>query len=77
MIVTGRSVAHAFDALYYLEKACQHLVLAYSTGRKLQPIPANLAAAVADDWEAYDGFAEAHFAELKALLEAEDASYAT
>lgn len=77
VIVTGRSVAHAFDALYYLEKACQHLVLAYSTGRKLQPIPANLAAAVADDWEAYDGFAEAHFAELKALLGAEDASYAT
>jgi ribulose-5-phosphate 4-epimerase/fuculose-1-phosphate aldolase len=76
VIVTGRSVAHAFDELYYLEKACQHLVLAYSTGRPLRPISDNLAASVAREWEEFDGFADAHFAELKALLDAEDASYA-
>ena len=76
VIVTGRSVAHAFDELYYLEKACQHLVLAYSTGRPLRLISDNLAAAVANDWQDYDGFAEAHFDELKALLDGEDPSYA-
>ena len=76
VIVTGRSVAHAFDELYYLEKACQHLVLAYSTGRPLRLISDNLAAAVANDWQEYDGFAEAHFDELKALLDGEDPSYA-
>ena len=76
VIVTGRSVAHAFDELYYLEKACQHLVLAYSTGRPLRLISDNLAAAVANDWQVYDGFAEAHFDELKALLDGEDPSYA-
>jgi ribulose-5-phosphate 4-epimerase/fuculose-1-phosphate aldolase len=76
VIVTGRSVAHAFDELYYLEKACQHLVLAYSTGKPLRVISDNLAASVAREWEEFDGFADAHFAELKALLDAEDAGYA-
>jgi ribulose-5-phosphate 4-epimerase/fuculose-1-phosphate aldolase len=76
VIVTGRSVAHAFDELYYLEKACQHLVLAYSTGRPLRLISDNLAAAVAVEWDAYEGFAQAHLDELKALLDGEDPSYA-
>lgn len=76
VIVTGRSVAHAFDELYYLEKACQQLVLAYSTGRPLRLISDNLAAEVAGEWQVYDGFAEAHFDELRALLDGEDPSYA-
>jgi ribulose-5-phosphate 4-epimerase/fuculose-1-phosphate aldolase len=76
VIVTGRSVAEAFDELYYLETACRQLVLAYSTGRPLRLISDNLAARVAGEWAEYAGFAEAHFAELKALLDAEDASYA-
>lgn len=75
VIVTGRSVAHAFDTLYYLEKACQHLVLAYSTGRPLHVIGDNIAATVASEWDAFDGFAQAHFSELKALLDNEDSSY--
>ncbi|MFL5332641.1 MAG: class II aldolase/adducin family protein [Geminicoccaceae bacterium] len=77
VIVTGRSVAEAFDELYYLEKACQQLVIAYSTGRPLRLISDNLAAQVAGEWQEYSGFADAHFSELKALLDAEDASYAT
>jgi ribulose-5-phosphate 4-epimerase/fuculose-1-phosphate aldolase len=75
VIVTGRSVAAAFDELYYLEKACQQLVIAYSTGRPLRPISDNLAPQVAGEWQEYPGFADAHFRELKALLDAEDASY--
>lgn len=76
VIVTGRSVAEAFDELYYLEKACQQLAIAYSTGRPLRLISDNLAAKVAGDWQDYGEFANAHFDELKALLDAEDASYA-
>ena len=75
VIVTGRSVAHAFDELYYLEQACQQLVLAYSTGKPLRLVTDNLAAEVAGEWDAYEGFAQAHFAELKALLDDEDPSY--
>ena len=58
VIVTGRSVAHAFDELYYLEKACQQLVLAYSTGRPLRLMSDNLAAQVAGEWDDYEGFAK-------------------
>ncbi len=75
VIVTGRSTAEAFDELYYLEMACRQLVLAYSTGRPLRLISDNLAARVAGEWAEYDGYAQAHFAELKALLDHEDASY--
>ena len=35
VLVTGSSVAQAFDNLYYFERACQTLVLAYSTGQPL------------------------------------------
>lgn len=76
VIVTGRSVAHAFDELYYLEKACQHMVLAYSTGQKLRLVSDNMAASMAREWDEYEGFAEAHFDELKAILDDEDPSYA-
>jgi len=75
VLVVGPTVAGAFDELYYLERACQTQVLAYSTGRPLKPIGENLAGQVAGEWGEYEGFAAAHFAELKALLDAEDPSY--
>lgn len=47
VIVCGEQVSHAFDDLYYLERACQAQVLALSTGRPLQPVQPELAARVA------------------------------
>jgi ribulose-5-phosphate 4-epimerase/fuculose-1-phosphate aldolase len=47
VIVCGERIPHAFDDLYYLERACQAQVLALSTGRPLQPVAADLAARVA------------------------------
>jgi ribulose-5-phosphate 4-epimerase/fuculose-1-phosphate aldolase len=47
VIVCGERVDHAFDDLYYLERACQAQVLALSTGRPLQPAAPELAARVA------------------------------
>ena len=35
VIVAGATVAHAYDDLYYLERACMHQVLAMSTGQPL------------------------------------------
>jgi len=76
VIVVAKSVAQAFDELYYLEKACQVLVLAYSTGKELRPVSGNVAARVAKEWQDYGDFAEAHLAELKAILDAEEPDYA-
>lgn len=43
VIVCGAQLAHAYDDLYYLERACQAQVLAQSTGRPLAPVDAALA----------------------------------
>lgn len=76
VLVTGRSVAEAYDELYYFERSCRTLVLAYSTGRPLNVMPHDLAERTARDWEAYPSYAAAHFAEMRALLDAKDSSYA-
>ncbi|HUE45194.1 MAG TPA: class II aldolase/adducin family protein, partial [Aestuariivirgaceae bacterium] len=77
ILVVGKTVADAFDRLYYLERACQTLVLAYSTGQPLNIMSDDLAEATARDWEDYPDMAQAHFDELKQGLDIKDASYAT
>ncbi len=45
VIVVGKTVAEAFDLMYYLERACRLQVLALSTGRKLRPVSDKVARA--------------------------------
>ena len=45
VVVAGTTIAHAYDDLYYLERACQVQVLAESTGRQLNRIAPELAQA--------------------------------
>ena len=75
VLVAAPTVADAYDELYYFERSCKTLVLAYSTGRPLNVMPDELAERTAKDWEEYPSYASAHFAEMKALLDAKDASY--
>jgi len=76
VLVTGRTVAETYDALYYFERACQTLVLAYSTGRPLHVLPDDVAERTARGWEDYAEAATVHFAEMKRVLDAKDPSYA-
>jgi len=46
VVVCADRLAHAFDDLYYLERACQLQVLALCTGRPLAPVDEALAARV-------------------------------
>ncbi len=46
VVVCGDTLAHAYDDLYYLERACQVEVLARQTGLPLMPVRAELAAHV-------------------------------
>jgi len=48
VVVCGERMAHAYDDLYYLERACMAQVLAQSTGRPLVPVDASIAARVRD-----------------------------
>ena len=68
VIVCGATVAHAYDDLYYLERACQHQVLAQSTGRPLAPVPVGLAARVAAQTRGEREQSDLFFAALRRLL---------
>lgn len=48
VIVCGARLAHAYDDLYFLERACMHQVLAQSSGRPLAPVDAALARRVGE-----------------------------
>lgn len=47
VVVCGARIDHAYDDLYYLERACQLQVLAGSTGRPLVPVDRSVADHVA------------------------------
>lgn len=73
--VVGRSVAEAFDDLYYLEMACRNQVLALSTGGKLKRMPEEVARKTAEQWrQCWEP--ETHFAALKRILVRKEPDYA-
>jgi ribulose-5-phosphate 4-epimerase/fuculose-1-phosphate aldolase len=76
VITTGRSVAAAFDDLYYLERACQNQVLAMSTGRPLKHVPAAEVERTRAEFDRYEEQADLHFAALKRMLDREEPDYA-
>jgi ribulose-5-phosphate 4-epimerase/fuculose-1-phosphate aldolase len=76
VLVIGQSVAEAFNRLYYFERAAETYIRALQTGRPLRVLPDDVAEKTAREWEAYPGFAAAHFGELRAILDAEDPNYA-
>jgi len=71
----GETVAEAFEHLYYLERAAKTLVLAYSTGQPLSVMSNEIAEKTAQTWEQYSDSADAHFSQLKLLLDKTDDSY--
>lgn len=77
VLVIGRTVAQAFNRLYFFERAAETLITAYMTQKPLRLLPDRIAAEVADDVENYPGQAERHLAEVKLLLDREEPDYAT
>jgi len=76
VIVAGASIAHAYDDLYYLERACMHQVIAQSTGRPLAPVDAALAASVAAQIQGEREQSDLFFEALRRLLPAPGADQA-
>ena len=81
VIVCGKSVAEAFNNLYFLERACQTQILAMSTGRPLRRISPEIAAKtyrqinhlqLPEGENIYDY----HFNALKRLLDRREPDYA-
>lgn len=78
VIVVGRSVAEAFDLMYYLERACRLQVLALSTGCKLREVRDEVARdTYALLQEQTTEYADAHFGALKRILDREEPGYSS
>jgi ribulose-5-phosphate 4-epimerase/fuculose-1-phosphate aldolase len=75
VLCAAPTVAEAFEDLYFLERAAQTMILAYSTGQKLNIMPHDLAEKTARGWEDYAESAFAHFEQLKQKLDRTDPSY--
>lgn len=75
VLTVGETVAEAFEAMYYLERAAKTLVLAYATGRPLAIMDDDLAEKTAAGWDAYAGAADAHFAHLRSELDRDEPGY--
>jgi len=78
VMVLGASIAEAWDDLYYLERACEVQRLAMATGRKLQPVPADLAARTYLQMREGDReSARLHLESIKRIISAESPDFAT
>ena len=78
VITAGKTVAEAFDRLYFLERACQVQVLAETGGHQLRRLPPETTDYLRRQRTGGDNLAaERHFAALKRILDREEPDYAS
>jgi ribulose-5-phosphate 4-epimerase/fuculose-1-phosphate aldolase len=75
-MVVGRTIASAFDRLYYLEEVCKRQVLAMSTNRPMQHVPPEVVSQLSEDEELFDAYAEKHLTAIKRVLSREEPEFA-
>jgi len=73
--IIGKSVAEAFEDMYFFERAAKTLMLAYASGQPLSIMSDQLASETAKSWHSYQGAAYSHFDYLKRQLDATDDTY--
>jgi ribulose-5-phosphate 4-epimerase/fuculose-1-phosphate aldolase len=81
ILACGKTVAEAYDRLYYFERACQVQLYAMWTGRPLKEVPSHIVARTLRqyaDSPSYGGkpACDHHFAALKRLLDRSEPDYA-
>jgi ribulose-5-phosphate 4-epimerase/fuculose-1-phosphate aldolase len=72
VIVTGETLATAFDDLYYLERACMLQVLAMGTGRRLRTVADDIAAKTGRQMAEDSDQARLHFDAIKRMLDRDE-----
>jgi ribulose-5-phosphate 4-epimerase/fuculose-1-phosphate aldolase len=75
-MVVGKTIASAFDRLYYLEEVCKRQILAMSTGRPMQQVPAHVVHQLSEDDALFEAYAEKHLTAIKRVLDREEPEYA-
>ena len=74
VLSAAKTVAQAFDDLFYFERSCETLIGAYQTGKKLHLASHEVATKTAQQWEKYDA-SDLHFDALKRILDKEETDY--
>jgi ribulose-5-phosphate 4-epimerase/fuculose-1-phosphate aldolase len=75
VLVTSSEIGIAFDDIWTLERSCQILVTALSTGQPLNILSDEVAEKTAQDWETIPEFSRKHFEEMKELMIQLDPSF--
>lgn len=77
VLIIGQTVAETFNRLYYFERAAETYIRALQTGQPLRVLPDHIAEKTARELETYPEQDARHLAELRAILDAEAADYAS
>jgi ribulose-5-phosphate 4-epimerase/fuculose-1-phosphate aldolase len=75
VLVIGRSIAEAFDELYYFERAAETLLTCYATGQPLRIVSEELARRTEQQWRGYAQLAVDHLENIKCILDVEEPAY--
>lgn len=75
VLVAADTVAMALDEMYYFERACETLMIAYASGKPLRVVSDNVAAVTQQQWAEYGQLAIDHLAEVRAILDEEEPQY--
>lgn len=77
VLVAADTVAAALDEMYYFERACETLMIAYASGRPLRIVSDDVASVTQQQWAEYGQLAIDHLSEVRAILDAEEPEYRT
>ncbi len=75
VLVAAPTVASAMDEMYYFERACETLMIAYASGQPLRVAPDHVAATTAKQWTDYGQLAIDHLSEVRAILDVQEPDY--
>ena len=75
VLVAADTVAAALDEMYYFERACETLMIAYASGKPLRIVSDNVATVTQQQWAEYGQLAIDHLAEVRAILDEEEPQY--
>lgn len=75
VLVAAGTVAAALDEMYYFERACETLMIAYASGKPLRVVSDNVATVTQQQWAEYGQLAIDHLAEVRAILDDEEPQY--
>lgn len=75
VLVAAGTVAAALDEMYYFERACETLMIAYASGKPLRVVSDNVATVTQQQWAEYGQLAIDHLAEVRAILDEEEPQY--